>query len=74
VFQANLGNVREFKLAMKTLKAERMANFRVALTEAFKSFNKVRKRLCLSKKQITLCFCQMQQYWFLNVTSLMIGA
>jgi hypothetical protein len=41
MFQANLGNVREFKLAMKTLKAERMANFRVALTEAFKSFNKV---------------------------------
>jgi len=42
MFQANLGNVREFKLAMKTLKAERMANFRVALTEAFKSFNTVR--------------------------------
>ena len=57
MFQANLGNVREFKLAMKTLKAERMADFRVALTEAFKSFNKVRKYLCKSKKQITLSSC-----------------
>jgi hypothetical protein len=62
MFQANSGNVREFKLAMKTLKAERMANFSVALTEAFKSFNKVRKCLCKSKKRITLCFSQMQQY------------
>lgn len=51
---------------MKKLKAERMANFRVALTEAFKSFNKVRKCLCKSKNWIILCFSQMQQYWFLN--------
>jgi hypothetical protein len=62
MFQANLDNVREFKLAMKTLKAKGMANFRVALTEAFKSFNKVRKCLCKSKKRIILCFIQMQQY------------
>jgi len=54
MFQANLGNVREFKLAMKVLKAEGQANFRVALTEAFKSFSKVRKCLCKSKKWITL--------------------
>jgi hypothetical protein len=39
---------------MKTLKAEGMANFRVALTEAFKSFNKVRKFLCKPKNQITV--------------------
>jgi hypothetical protein len=62
MFQANLGNVREFKLAMKTLKAEGMADFRVALTEAFKAFSKVRKCLCKSKKRIALCFSQIQQY------------
>jgi hypothetical protein len=62
MFQANLDNVKEFKLAMKTMKAERVANFRVALTEAFKSFNEVRKCLCKSKKWIILCFSQMQQY------------
>jgi len=56
MFQANLGNVRGFKLSMKTLKTERMANFSVALTEAFKSFKKVRKCPCKSKERITLCF------------------
>jgi len=56
MFQANLGNVRKFKLEMKKLKAEYMANFSVALNEAFKSFNKVKKCLCKSKKHITLCF------------------
>lgn len=56
MFQANLGNMREFKLAMKTLKAERMANFQVALTEAFKSFNQVRKYLFKCNEQITLYF------------------
>jgi hypothetical protein len=60
MFQANLGNVREFKLAVKKLKAERRADFRVALTEAFKAFNKVRECLCKSKKQITLCSGRMQ--------------
>jgi hypothetical protein len=48
--------MREFKLAMKTLKAERMANFQVALTEAFKSFNQVRKYLFKCNEQITLYF------------------
>ncbi|PSN32817.1 Voltage-dependent calcium channel subunit alpha-2/delta-4, partial [Blattella germanica] len=33
--QANLGNVRDLKLAIKSLKAEEMANFELALTTAF---------------------------------------
>ncbi|XP_069697255.1 voltage-dependent calcium channel subunit alpha-2/delta-3-like isoform X2 [Periplaneta americana] len=37
--QATLGTVRELKLAMKTLKADEMADFRLAFITAFELFN-----------------------------------
>ncbi|XP_021933890.1 voltage-dependent calcium channel subunit alpha-2/delta-3-like isoform X3 [Zootermopsis nevadensis] len=39
LIQATLGNLRELKVAMKDLKGKGIANFSLALTEAFKLYN-----------------------------------